>query len=46
MRWFSDLPNTVWTLAPAELSAFVFGPRDCLDRVYEYERTSVSVNLL
>ncbi len=28
-----DVPNTVWTLAPAELSAFLAGPRECLDAV-------------
>ena len=41
-----DVPNTVWTLASAELSAFVDGPRECLDRVYGYERPSVAAKLL
>jgi hypothetical protein len=33
----------VWTLASAELSAFVDGPRECPDRVFGYERPSVAV---
>ncbi len=43
-----DVPNTVWTLASADLSAFVDGPRECpsLDRVYVYERPSVAAKLL
>ncbi len=45
-RLFSDVPFTVWMLAPAELSAFVVGPRECLDRVYGYERPSVAAKLL
>ena len=44
-RLFSDVPNTIWMLAPAELSAFVVGPRECLDRVYGYERPSVAAKL-
>ena len=40
-----DVPNTVWMLAPAELSAFVVGPRECLDRVYGHERPSVDAKL-
>ena len=46
LRWFSDVPSTVWTLAPAELSDFVFGPRECSDRVYGHEWLSVAAKLL
>ncbi len=42
---FLDVPNTVWTLAPAELSAFMIGPRECLDSVYGHERPSVAAKL-
>ena len=41
-----DVPNMVWALASADISAFVDGPRECLDRVYGYERPSVAVKLL
>ena len=41
-----DVPYTVWTLASADLSAFVDGPRECLDRVHGYERPSVAAKVL
>ncbi len=41
-----DVPNTAWALASADLSAFVDGPRECLDRVYGYERPSVAAEVL
>ncbi len=41
-----DVSNTVWTLALADLSAFVDGPHECLDRVYGYERPSVAAKVL
>jgi hypothetical protein len=40
------VPNMVWTLAPAELSAFMVGPRWCRDRVDGHERPSVAAKLL
>ncbi len=37
----------VWTLAPADLSAFVVGPREChgRDRVYGYEKRRCKASL-
>ncbi len=47
LQLFSDVPNTVWTLAPAELAPFVIGPNAsaCLDSVHGHERPSVAAKL-